>query len=166
MAARKKAKKSKAKKAKKTKRATRGRRTAKKSAVRKRVGAGRKKAQARARTKRRAQGATRKPAAKRPAPATDRSAPAPEPAAASGERIGVVIEYHPHLAMATVQLENGRLRVGEMVRIKGNGGEFTQTVGWLEVDHVHVDEVHAGQTFGLRLSQHARAQDVVYKVLQ
>jgi len=167
MAARKKAKKSKAKKAKKTKSPTRRKKTAKKSPVRKGVGKGRKKARPKARTKKKAQrAATRKPSAKQPAPAASRSAPAAEPAAGSGERIGVVMEYQPHLGLATVQLENGSLRVGEMVRIKGNGSDFTQTVGWLEVDHVHVDEVHAGQTFGLRVNQHAREQDVVYKVLQ
>ncbi len=95
-----------------------------------------------------------------PAPA---AAPAPPPAS---ERIGVVTHYYNHLSVAIVQLETGNLRVGELVRIKGHTSDFTQPVESMEVEHVPVNEVRAGQVFGLRVKEHAREHDVVYKVVQ
>jgi hypothetical protein len=33
----------------------------------------------------------------------------------------------------------------------------------MEIDHVHVNEAGPGQSFGLRVREHAREHDVVYK---
>ncbi|HKQ30830.1 MAG TPA: hypothetical protein VJS66_06055 [Burkholderiales bacterium] len=86
------------------------------------------------------------------------------PAAIPGEdRIGVVTHYYNHLSVAIIKLETGTLRTGDTIHIKGHTSDFRQSVGSLEVDHVHVDQVQAGESFGLRVSEHAREHDVVYK---
>lgn len=94
------------------------------------------------------------------------AAPAAATAAPPGERIGVVTHYFNHLSVAIVQLESGSLRVGELIYIKGHTSDFNQPVESMEIDHVHVDEAHAGQTVGLRVKEHAREHDVVYKLPQ
>jgi putative protease len=81
-------------------------------------------------------------------------------------RIGVVAHYFSHLSVAIVQLETGNLRVGDVIHIKGHTSDFTQRVESMEVDHVHVNEARPGQTFGLRVKEHAREHDVVYKAKQ
>ena len=98
--------------------------------------------------------------ARKPAPMPQPSAPAAPPGM---ERIGVVTHYYNHLSVAIVQLDTGSLRVGDMIHIKGHTSDFSQRVESLEIDHVHVDEARPGQSFGLRVKEHAREHDVVYK---
>lgn len=90
--------------------------------------------------------------------------PAPAPAAPAGmERVGVVTHYYSHLSVAIISLEQGSLREGDVIRIKGHTSDFTQPVESMEMEHVHVTEVRPGQSFGLRVKEHAREHDVVYK---
>jgi putative protease len=79
------------------------------------------------------------------------------------ERIGVVTHYYNHLSVAILKLEKGILRVGDQIHIKGHTSDFAQPVESLEIDHVHVNEARPGQSFGLRVRDHAREHDVVYK---
>ena len=83
---------------------------------------------------------------------------------ANEDRIGVVTHYFTHLGVAIVQLETGVLHEGDTVHVKGHTSDFTQRAGSMEVDHVHVAETRAGQSFGLKVKEHAREHDVVYRV--
>jgi hypothetical protein len=166
MAARKKAGgKSKAK-PKKTpvSKATRGSAVRKAKTIRKKVA---KKTPARAAQPKKA-GPIRKIAAK-PAPMRERApaaAPPSRPAqpVSSEQRIGVVKHYYSHLSVATMQLEPGMtLRVGEVIHIRGHTTDFTQRVESLEVNHAPVLEVKPGDDFGLKVIEHAREHDVVFK---
>jgi putative protease len=137
---------------------------AKKPAIRRKSKALKKKSPARKKPARRA--GTRKPAARpspkpRPAPP---AAPAPERVAAPGEtRVGVVTHYFGHLSVAAVRLER-MLRVGDTVRILGHTSDFRQRVDSMQVEHQAVSEAMGGQEIGLRVIEHAREHDVVYKV--
>jgi len=114
--------------------------------------------------------AARKPARKKPAAKkASRSAPAPAKAAAvtalPGEtRIGIVTHYFSHLSVAVVKIESGMLREGDTIHIKGHTSDFRQRVGSMEVDHVHVAEARAGKSIGLKVSEHAREHDVVFRM--
>jgi len=92
--------------------------------------------------------------------------PAPRPAqpVPSEERIGVVPHYFGHPSVAIIQLESGTLRVGDMIHIRGHTTDFTQKVESLEVKHAHVTEVGPKDDFGLKVVEHAREHDVVFKV--
>lgn len=80
------------------------------------------------------------------------------------ERIGVVTHYYTHLSVAVVQLDAGTLRVGDTIHIKGHTSDFTQKVESMEIEHVHVSEARPGQSFGLKVVEHAREHDGVYRV--
>lgn len=82
------------------------------------------------------------------------------------ERIGIVTHYFSHLSVAIIQLDAGMLREGDVVHIKGHTSDFKQRVESMEVEHLRVSEAHPGQSFGLRVKEHAREHDVVYKVLR
>jgi hypothetical protein len=89
--------------------------------------------------------------------------PTPEPL--PGERIGVVTHYYGHLSVAVVKLEPGiTLRVGDNIHIKGHTSDFGQRVESLQVGHSPVHEVGPDDDFGLKVVQHAREHDVVYRV--
>ena len=149
-------------------------------AVRKKAKAKRRKAPARKPAARRktAKKAARKPAKRAPvrraAPRARKPAArpaAPKPVAISpasmappGERIGVVTHYYSHLAVAVVKLEAARLRVGDTIHIRGHTTDFKQRVDSLQVNHAPVQEAGPGDDFGLKVRDHAREHDVVYKV--
>ena len=105
------------------------------------------------------------PKAKAAKPRKPAVTPAPAaPAAPPGmERIGVVTHYYNHLSVAILKLEKGILRVGDQIHIKGHTSDFAQPVDSMEIDHVHVNEARPGQSFGLRVREHAREHDAVYK---
>ena len=99
-----------------------------------------------------------KPEAIRPTP----SLPAqPVP---SEERIGVVTHYYSHPSVATIRLESGTLRVGDMVHIRGHTTDFSQKVDSLEVNHAPATEVGPNDDFGLKVVEHTREHDVVFKM--
>ena len=98
--------------------------------------------------------------ARTPAPMPKPTVPAIPPGT---ERIGVVTHYYNHLSVAILKLESGNLRVGDVIHIKGHTSDFSQPVESIEIDHVHVSEARPGQSFGLRVKEHAREHDVVYK---
>ena len=151
-------KKSTVRKAAARKKATRARKpTAKKAPARRPL---RKKARPPARAPGAAKQPARQPAAASPAPS------APAQRAPSEERIGVVTHYFSHLSVATVRLEGASLRVGDTIRIHGHTTDFTQKVESLEVDHAPVDEVGPNDDFGLKVADHAREHDVVYRLRQ
>ena len=99
------------------------------------------------------------PSAAAPAPA------APAQAASREERIGIVTHYFGHLSVAIVRLESGRLHLGDIIRIRGHTTDFTQRVESLEVNHAPTTDVGPNDDFGLKVVDHAREHDVVYKVL-
>jgi len=99
----------------------------------------------------------------RPAiPAAPAAAPAPAPLAGE-ERVGTVTHYFGHLSVAAVRLESGSLRVGDMIHVVGRTSDFRQRVESMQVEHEPVSEVRTGQEFGLKVTDHARENDIVYK---
>jgi hypothetical protein len=95
-----------------------------------------------------------------------KSKPASPPArpAPAGKRIGVVTHYFGHVSVAIVRLESGTLRVGDMIHIQGHTTDFKQKVESLQVDHAPATEVGPKDDFGLKVVEHAREHDVVFKV--
>lgn len=95
----------------------------------------------------------------RPKPATPVAPPPP------GERIGMVTHYYSHLSVAVVKLDPGvTLRVGDNIHVKGHTSDFGQRVDSLQVGHSPVNEVGPNDDFGLKVVEHAREHDVVYRV--
>jgi putative protease len=102
---------------------------------------------------------SRKPA---PKPVKPQS---PPPAAPPGDRVGVVTHYFGHLSVAVVKLDPGTtLRVGDNIHIKGHTTDFAQRVDSLQVGHAAVEQVGPDDDFGLKVVDHAREHDVVYRV--
>jgi hypothetical protein len=75
-----------------------------------------------------------------------------------------VTHYYSHLSVAAIQLERGTLRVGDGIHICGRTTDFRQRVESLEVDHAPTTEVGPKDDFGLKVVDHTREHDVVFKV--
>jgi len=114
----------------------------------------------------------KKPAAKKPVLKSRAPKPSARPMAKlpvveapiGGQPVGKVVHYYTHMSVAIVELTRGSLRVGDTIHIKGHTTDFKQTVESMEIEHQKVTEAAPGQTFGIKVREHAREHDVVYKV--
>jgi putative protease len=101
------------------------------------------------------------------APATP--PPPPQPpiapvAAASGQEIGSVVHYWDHVNAAAVRIEQGELRVGDTIHVRGHTTDYYQKIDRMEVDHAPIEIARPGQQIGVHVSQRVREGDAVYKV--
>lgn len=99
-------------------------------------------------------------------------APRDAPAGATGpgaesdgdyENIGFVFEYFKGLNVAAVHLTDGVLRTGDVIQFRGDETHFEQTVDSMEVDRDPVEEVQAGDKVGLKVDQHVRKGDRIFR---
>jgi putative protease len=81
-------------------------------------------------------------------------------------KIGVVAHYFGKIGVAAIEISAGELRVGDTIRIKGHTSDFTQSVDSMQIEHESVDVVKAGQSVGIRVTDHAREHDEVFKVTE
>ncbi len=103
-------------------------------------------------------------AAPKPKPKPQPAAPArPEPLPGE-ERVGMVTHYFGHLSVAAIRIESGSLRVGDTVRILGHTSDFRQRIVSMQIDRQPVTEAGRRQEIGLKVTEHARENDDVYKV--
>jgi hypothetical protein len=112
---------------------------------------------------RRAAPKARKPRAVTPK-AVKTTPPTPAERPAPGVRIGVVTHYYGEPSVAIVKLESGTLRVGDTIHIQGHTSDFSQRVESLQIEHAAIDQVGPDDDFGIKVVQHVREHDVVYKV--
>lgn len=80
------------------------------------------------------------------------------------EEIGRVTHVFPKISVAVIEITAGALKVGEAIRIKGRTSDFTQTVESLQQEHLQVSEIKKGASAGLKVKEHVREGDKVYKV--
>ena len=79
--------------------------------------------------------------------------------------IGRVTHYFGHISVAAIEITDGTLKVGDTIHIKGHTSDFTQQVESIQLEHESVEEATMGQEIGLKVAEHAREHDVVYKVV-
>lgn len=82
------------------------------------------------------------------------------------EEIGRVTHYFTKLGVGVVEITKGTLSVGDTIHIKGHTTDLTQEIESMQIEHETVQSAKAGQSIGLRVKEHVREHDVVYKVLE
>jgi len=81
------------------------------------------------------------------------------------ERVGKITHYYTHLGVAAVDL-SAPLKVGDTIHVKGHSSDFTQKVESIQIEHGGVEEAGAGVSVGIKLKEHGREHDEVYKVTE
>jgi len=92
--------------------------------------------------------------------------PQEEEIAMAEQQIGRVTHYFGKISVAAVEITDGSLSVGDTIHIKGHTSDFTQKVESMQIEGQPVQHAEAGQTVGLKVVEHAREHDVVYKVTE
>ena len=78
------------------------------------------------------------------------------------ERIGKVTHYWPRVGAAAIDLDHGKLKVGDKVRIRGHGHEFVQRVDSLQIDHAATREARAGDDLAIAVMKPVHERDEVW----
>lgn len=77
--------------------------------------------------------------------------------------IGKVSHYYDKIGVAIVDLEKGTLKVGDQIKFQHGEDEFTQAIDSLQIEHQAVEEVKAGDAFGLKVDKPTKPGTLVYK---
>lgn len=76
--------------------------------------------------------------------------------------VGHVTHFFSKISVAVVELTEP-LAVGDSILVKGPSTDFEQVVESMQIEHANIPKAEAGQSIGLKMAEHARERDVVYK---
>ncbi len=79
--------------------------------------------------------------------------------------IGKITHYFSKAGVAAIHITQDTLRVGDTIHVKGHTSDFTQPIDSMQIDNQSVAEAVVGQFIGIRVKDHAREHDLVYKVV-
>ena len=79
-------------------------------------------------------------------------------------KVGRITHFFSKIGVAVVEL-TAPLAVGERILIKGPSTDFEQVVESMQIEHKNIPRAEAGQSIGLKTTEHAREKDIVYKKL-
>jgi hypothetical protein len=79
-------------------------------------------------------------------------------------QVGHITHFFSKISVAVVEL-TAPLAVGERILVKGPSTDFEQVVESMQIEHENIPRAEAGQAIGLKMMEHARERDVVYKRL-
>ena len=82
---------------------------------------------------------------------------------APGKKVGKVEHYYTNIGVGVIKL-SGTLKVGDKIRIKGATTDFEQKVDSMQIEKDKIKEAKKGKSIGLKVKDHVRQNDVVYKV--
>jgi len=77
--------------------------------------------------------------------------------------IGKVTHYFGNIGVAGVKLSSD-LSVGDTVRIIGHTTDHTQKIESIQIEHDQVETATGGAEIGLKVTEHVREHDIVYRV--
>ncbi|TRZ49525.1 MAG: hypothetical protein D4S01_08410 [Dehalococcoidia bacterium] len=81
------------------------------------------------------------------------------------KRVGVITHYFGHIGVGIIKIEAEGLKVGDTLHFKGHSTDFQQAIESMQLEHKDVQEGKVGEQLGIKLNQHAREHDEVFKVI-
>ncbi|MBU3935145.1 hypothetical protein KJ909_00545 [Patescibacteria group bacterium] len=81
------------------------------------------------------------------------------------KRVGKIVNYLDHIKVAVLVVDEDTVKVGDTIRIGEEGGMEIK-VSSMQIDHLPVDEVKAGQDCGLKVEEDVKKGSSVYKVTE
>ena len=80
-------------------------------------------------------------------------------------KIGAITHYYGHLGVGIIKIEEEGLKVGDSIHFKGHTTDFQQAVESIQIEHKNVQEAKPGDIIGIKVDEHVREHDEVYKVI-
>jgi putative protease len=82
------------------------------------------------------------------------------------EEIGHITHYFSKIGVAVIEITAGTLKAGETIHIKGHTSDFNQVVESLQQEHQAVPEAKKGGSYGMKVKEHVREGDKIFKVTE
>jgi translation initiation factor IF-2 len=82
------------------------------------------------------------------------------------EEIGKISDYFRKIGVAAIEITQGTLSVGDTIHIQGHTTDLTQVVESMQIEHQNVQTAKAGDSIGIKVKDHVRDHDKVYKVTE
>ena len=79
--------------------------------------------------------------------------------------IGTVTHFFGKAMVAAIKITDGQLDVGDTIHIVGHTSDFTQNVDSMQIDRAPVESAKVGDEIGVRVAEHVRDHDKVYRVV-
>lgn len=80
------------------------------------------------------------------------------------KRVGVVTHYYGQIGVGIIKIEDEGIKIGDTLHFKGHTSDFQQTVESMQIEHRDVQEGKVGDQVGIKVNQHVREHDQVFKV--
>ena len=77
-------------------------------------------------------------------------------------KIGEVIHFYTNIEVAVIDLV-AKIKVGDLIMIKGATTEFTQPVESIQIEHKKVNKADPGDSIGLLVRYRVRKGDEVFR---
>ncbi len=81
------------------------------------------------------------------------------------KKIGVITHYFGHVGVGIIKIEAEGLKVGDTLHFKGHSSDFQQTVESMQLEHKDIQEAKLGDQVGVKVNEHVREHDEVFKVI-
>ncbi len=81
-------------------------------------------------------------------------------------KIGQVSHFFGKIQVAAIELTDGELSVGDTIHIKGHTSDFTVKIETMQIDKADVTHAEKGQSIGIRVGDHARVGDEVFRIVE
>jgi putative protease len=82
------------------------------------------------------------------------------------EQVAVIVKFFAKPSVAALEVTNGTIKKGDILRYKGHTTDFTEEISRMEIDNQVVDEVKVGDLVGVKVKERVRENDKVYKVVE
>jgi hypothetical protein len=80
--------------------------------------------------------------------------------------IGKITHYFSKIGVAAIAITQDSLKVGDTIHVKGHTSDFLQKIDSMQLDGVAVDVATPGQSVGMKIKDHAREHDQVFKLIE
>jgi putative protease len=84
----------------------------------------------------------------------------------SEEQVAVIVKFFAKPSVAALEITNGSVKVGDVLRYKGHTTDFIEEVTSLQIDNQSVEEAKVGDLVGVKVKERVRENDKVYKVVE
>ena len=81
------------------------------------------------------------------------------------ELVGVIVKFFAKPSVAAIEITNGSIKTGDLLRYQGHTTDFTEEIKSMEIDNQQVEEAKVGDLVGIKVKERVRENDKVYRVV-
>ena len=81
------------------------------------------------------------------------------------QEIGYVSKFFGQISVAAIEITAGELHVGDKIRIVGYTTDFKMAIESMQIEHASVESAVKGDSIGIKVTEKARRNDKVVKLV-